>query len=396
MTDPVTTTERGRSKRRHVAFFAPYTEHVGTEGAMENLAAGFEAAGDQVDMVQVYREWSDDVAGRVVPVGTATTTRGIDRLPFPWKKFLLAGTGFVGLVRYLRRQEPDVLVAGLLNAVAILARDLAGVDTRVVCSVQGLPQPDRIRRFLWPRLYRNADAVVVPVQSIADRVVDIADLHHQRVEVIPNPVVSDDFLERGQARPTHPWFGGEAPVIVSVGRQTRQKDFSTLLRAFADVRADRDARLVVAGKQDEQTEQLRSLTAELGLTDCVDFPGFVDNVAAYIAAADVFVLSSRWEGPGHVLVEALALGTPVVATDCPLGPREILDNGDAGKLVPVGDHEAMATAVQELLDSPAKRDEYARAGPPRVEGFRVDSAIEGYLRLVSDLHPSGSGNGAGE
>lgn len=368
-----------------IAFFAPYTEHVGTERAMERIAASCAQRGDGVDMLRVYREWPDDAGDRVVSIGGGATTAGIDHLPFPWKKLLLAGTGFVGLVRYLRRVRPAVVVAGLLNAVAIAARDVAGVDTRIVSSIQGLPQSDLIRNLLWPRLYTRPEAVVVPTESIADRVATIADISSDRIRVVPNPVVDDDLIERGNAAPDHPWFADDRPVVVSVGRQTRQKDFTTLLRAFAIVREHTDARLLVPGKEGEQSERLRDLVGELGVADCVEFPGFVDNVAAYMAAADVFVLSSRWEGPGHVLVEALALGTPVVATDCPCGPREILNDGEAGMLVPVGDSPAMAAAIRTLLTSPDRCQRYAAAGPEAVAEFHVERATSGYRRIFDDL-----------
>ncbi|MDG5776159.1 glycosyltransferase [Haloarculaceae archaeon H-GB2-1] len=368
-----------------IAFFAPYTEHVGTERAMERIAASCAERGALVDMLRVYREWPDRTIGRVVSVGSRGTTVGIDRLPFPWKKLLLAGTGFVGLVKYLQRERPAVLVTGLLNAVAIAARDVASVDTQVVCSVQGLPQPDCIRNLLWPRLYTRPEAVVVPTESIAERVAKIANIPPESVRVVANPVVDDRLLERGEARPDHPWFADDHPVVVSVGRQTHQKDFETLIRAFATVAEHTDARLIVPGKEGEQSEKLRELIVELGVSDRVEFPGFVDNVAAYMAAADVFVLSSRWEGPGHVLVEALALGTPVVATDCPCGPREILDDGEVGTLVPVGDHMAMAAGVRTLLESPDRRQQYAAGGPESVADFRVERAAAGYRRIIEDL-----------
>ena len=286
-------------------------------------------------------------------------------------------------MRYLRRERPSVVVAGLLAAVAIAARDLAGVDTKVLVSVQGLPQTDRLRSLLWPRFYPRADSIVAPVRGIADRTVRIAELDDSQLQVIPNPVITDRLIDRGQEVPDHPWFDGDRPVVVGVGRQTYQKDFSTLLRAFAEM--DRDAHLVVPGKEGDRTSHLADLARQLGVQGSVSFPGFVDNPYAYIRAADVFVLSSRWEGPGHVLVEALALGTPVVATDCPIGPRDILDDGNAGILVPVGDETAMASAVAELLADPEKRRADARRGRETAERFRVERAVPEYVRIVEQM-----------
>jgi glycosyltransferase involved in cell wall biosynthesis len=372
-----------------IAFFAPYTEHVGTEGAMVRLADGLESRGYEVDLLRTYREWTDLDAtpGRVVELDTRPTTVAVDRLPFPWKKLALAGTAVAGLVRYLRREEPAVLVAGLLTVPAIVARDVAGVGTKLVCSVQGLPRPDRSRLWLWPRLYRRAEAVVAPVQAVADRVVTYADLDPGRVRVVANPVVTEDLLARADKPPAHPWFAEADRIVVAVGRQTRQKDFTTLLRAFDRVadRTDEDVRLLVPGKEDEQTPALRRLVDQLAHGDAVDFPGFVDNPYAYMRAADVFVLSSRWEGPGHVLVEALAVGTPMVATDCPAGPRGILQDGEAGVLVPVGDDEAMAEGITSMLSDAEARERYAAAGREAAAPFRTGAAVEGYADLVADL-----------
>lgn len=372
-----------------IAFFAPYTEHVGTEGAVVRLADGLESRGYAVDLLRTYREWTglDTTPGRVVELDTRPTTLAVDHLPFPWKKLALAGTAVAGLVRYLRRVEPEVLVAGLLTVPAVVARDVAGVDTKLVCSVQGLPRPDRSRLWLWPQLYRRAEVVVAPVQSIADRVATYADLDPGQVRVVANPVVTDELLARAEEPPDHPWFDEADRIVLAVGRQTRQKDFSTLLRSFDRVadRTDEDVRLLVPGKEDEQTPELHQLADQLDHGDAVAFPGFVDNPYAYMRAADVFVLSSRWEGPGHVLVEALAVGTPVVSTDCPAGPREILQNGEAGVLVPVGDTAAMADGIVSLLADERARERYAAAGREAAAPFRTDAAVAKYADIVTEL-----------
>lgn len=368
-----------------IEFVAPHTEHIGTKAAFERIAAGL--SGDQYDagFVRVYREWEENSPGRLVTLDSRWSTAAIDRVPYPWKKLVLAGVTFRRLVGHLRRNPPDVLVTGLLGGVVVAAKEAAGADTNVVVSVQGLPQPDRVRSVVWPRTYGRADVIVAPVSSIADRVANIADVDDSHIEIAPNPVVTERLLDRGVEELDHPWFDEETPVIVAVGRQTRQKDFKTLLRAFADIYDDRDARLVVPGKEDEQTKKLRRIVEELSLGDVVSFPGFVDNPYGYMCAADVFVLSSKWEGPGHVLIEALALGTPVVATDCPLGPREVLDDGDAGLLVPVGDHEAMAEGIATVLDDPQLRATNVAAGRAAADRFHESRAVERYREVIAPL-----------
>jgi glycosyltransferase involved in cell wall biosynthesis len=177
-------------------------------------------------------------------------------------------------------------------------------------------------------------------------------LPRERISVIRNPVVTPRMQALAQA-PVPDWFtAGGAPVILGAGRLTEQKDFASLLRAFAIVRGQRPVRLVILGDGGKRAA-LTALAQELGVSAAVSMPGYVDNPYAYMARAQLFVLSSRWEGSPNVLTEALALGTPVVATDCPSGPREILRGGEVAPLVPVGDVQALAQAMLGALDRPS-------------------------------------------
>ena len=148
------------------------------------------------------------------------------------------------------------------------------------------------------------------------------------------------------------WFAdGAPPVLLGAGKFKPQKDLSTLIRAFAMIRASRPARLIILG-EGPQRKTLQALCTELGVLEDVAFPGFVDNPFAYMARSKVFVLSSAWEGFGMVLAEAMACGCPVVSTDCPSGPAEILEDGRYGPLVPVSDPEKMSAAIASTLDDP--------------------------------------------
>jgi len=142
---------------------------------------------------------------------------------------------------------------------------------------------------------------------------------------------------------------------LSIGRLTKAKNYSTLIEAFAKVRQQRDVRLAILGNGEERPS-LEGLVRRLGLENDVWLPGFVDPPYPYLARASVFVQSSIWEGFPTVIVEALAFGVPVVSTDCPSGPREILENGRFGELVPVGDVEALADAIRRALDVPHDPD----------------------------------------
>lgn len=328
------------------------------------LARALAAKGHRVDLLRVWKEWEgvdlgqEDNPVRIVSLGTR---RLLPILPSiarvsSWANYrmqgaMMAAAMMPGFVRYLRRDRPDFLVARMQTMSAIVAKAIARGDTKLVLSMAGMPRSSGYRNFLWPRLYPRAHAFVAPAQSVATVAAERANLEIDRFEVIPNPVVSQRVLSLGEEAVDHPWFGDpEQPVVVAVGRLTRQKDFPTLVRAMARVREKVPARLLIVGEgEGEHRELIDKLKAELGLQDAVQLHGFDPNPYKYMRAADLFVMSSEWEGPGHVLIEAQALGTPVVATDCPAGPRDTLLDGRAGLLVPVGDSNAMADAIVESL-----------------------------------------------
>jgi glycosyltransferase involved in cell wall biosynthesis len=210
--------------------------------------------------------------------------------------------------------------------------------------------PKLVRRF-----YRWADGIVAVSKGVADDLVQVTGLPPERIQVIYNPIVTPELMAKAQDTLDHPWFGpGQPPVILAVGRLDPQKDFHTLIRAFAQVRQIRLSRLLILGEGEER-QALEALVCQLGLQDDVCLPGFVANPYPYMTRAGVFVLSSRWEGLPGVLIEALYCGVPLVSTDCPSGPREILANGQYGKLVPVGDVVAMTQAIVAMLNSGKKK-----------------------------------------
>jgi glycosyltransferase involved in cell wall biosynthesis len=214
-------------------------------------------------------------------------------------------------------------------------------------------------------------------RGAADDLARTTGLPRARIDVVYNPVITPAILEAARRMPAHPWFApGEPPVVLGVGRLTRQKDFPTLIRAFARVRHAVPARLLVLG-EGEDRPALEAIVAELGLGADVALPGFRDDALACMAGAAVFVLSSAWEGLPTVLIEAMAAGTRVVSTDCPSGPREILQDGRLGALVPVGDAEALAAAISRAL-----ADASAPVPAEALKPFTRDAAVDNYLRLI--------------
>jgi glycosyltransferase involved in cell wall biosynthesis len=303
-----------------------------------------------------------------------------------------------GLVRYLRAERPDALFAAMPtpNLLAVWARRLAGVPTRVLISERNtlsamLGGQHRWRDRHLPRLlghaYRLADGIVAVSDGVADDLARQSGLPRARIATVYNPVITPELAAMSAQPVAHRWFlPAAAPVVLGVGSLSARKDFPTLVRAFARLRAGRDCRLVILGqaasqkKTQEQQDVLMALAASLGVAADVDVAGFVANPFAYMARASVFVLSSAFEGLPGALIQAMACGCPVVSTDCPSGPAEILDGGRFGAMVPVGDDQAMAAAIAATLDRPIA----AATLRERAALFSVDRAVDRYVDLMLD------------
>jgi glycosyltransferase involved in cell wall biosynthesis len=343
---------------------------------MVNLALGFVEQGLKVDLVLAKAEGPylsrvpEEV--RVVDLGAR---RVLYSLP--------------GLVRYLRRERPQAMLSALnyANIVAIWAKLLARVQTHLVvsehntlsCSTQNASS---VRVKLLPLLikifYPYADAVVAVSHGVAEDLITMTGLPMEKVKVIYNPVITPELFAKAEEPLDHPWFRpGEPPVVLGVGRLTKQKDFPTLIRAFALVRKERPARLMILGEGEERPK-LETLARELGIEEDFVLPGFVENPYKYMKRASAFVLSSRWEGLPTVLIEALALGVPVISTNCPSGPAEILEHGKWGCLVPVGETHLLARAILEILQNDVRIPSHKTAW----ERFSKENAVIAYLQVL--------------
>ncbi|MGF1641749.1 MAG: glycosyltransferase [Rhodospirillales bacterium] len=293
------------------------------------------------------------------------------------------------LVGYLGRWRPDALVAAgtQSNVGVILARRIAGGTTRIAVSERNAMSVVARRgrggfRRSYPgiarRLYPLADAVVAVSHAVADDLASLDVLPRQSIAAVYNPVVTPGLDALIAAPIDHPWLDDDgAPVVLGVGRLHRQKDFPTLIRAFARIAARRDARLVILGEGEERG-RLEALSRSLGIAERISLPGFVANPFPWMARAGVLVLSSVLEGFGRVLTEAMACGCPVVSADCPGGPREILGHGRYGRLVPVGDDRALAEAVLATLGHPPTRAALRR----RAARFTAHACADRYLELL--------------
>jgi glycosyltransferase involved in cell wall biosynthesis len=359
-----------------IAIFMPSFRGGGAERAMLNLAEAFAAEGERVDLLVAQ----DEGAYRA---GVPAAIRVVDLRA---RRVLAA---LPGLARYLRRERPRALLSALphANVVAVWARALAGTGTRLVVSEHTTASLSaahaRQRRARWlplfmRRAYPRADAVVAVSDAACDDLARLIGLDRSRITRIYNPVVTPALIEAAARPPDDPWFApGAPPVVVGAGRLTAAKDFGTLIRAIAVLRGTREARLLILGEGEERAG-LTQLVHDLALDEAVRLPGFSANPWQYMAHAAVFAQSSRWEGFGNVLVEAMACGAPVVATDCPGGPREILEGGRHGLLVPVGDAEALAAAIAQQIERPLRGQAQARA-----RQFSVESSVAAYRRVLA-------------
>lgn len=373
----------GRAQR--LAVLISFSGTGGVERMVMNLLPAFSQEGLAVDLLAILRKPAPELIRlngsglRVLDLGVGHTALAVP-----------------GLVRYLKTERPFALLAAKDRAIraAVLAKRVSRADTRLVgrlgthLSAAMANKPALIRwARQWPmrEMYSAVDRIVAVSEGVAEDTRRIAKLPPEKIVVIRNPVITPEMMEKSRMPVDHPWFeSSDVPVILGAGRLTRQKDFSTLIRAFARVRAFIDSRLVILG-EGRLRPSLEKLAADLGIADAVALLGHVANPYAYMARSSLFVLSSAWEGSPNVLTEALALGTPVVSTDCPSGPREILRDGRYGPLVPVGDVERLADAMLNTLQFPLENRLLREAASE----YTVERSAARYLEVLG-FTPSGS------
>ncbi len=366
-----------RERPRHVAIYLHTFFNGGIERVMLSLAEVMVARGVKVDLVVNFvgfsPMWKDiPPSVSVIDLG-ATQLRS--RLP--------------RLLRYIRDNRPDCILTAthLSHEIAILAKLLTGNKLRVVVSEHSSLSGEfknsgrtlRTLAILWlgRLMYRFADGIVSVSEGVSRDVQKLFRLKANCCQTIYNPIDVERILSAGREPVEHPWFQpGAPPVIVAIGRLAKQKDIPTLLQAFAKVRKHHDVKLAILGEGLER-KALIARVEELGLTDHVWMPGFVANPYPYLKRASLFVLSSAWEGFAIAIAEALAFKLPVVSTDCPSGPSEILRGGEYGILVPVGDSEALAQGICRVLDGERKYIPDEALAP-----YTVEAVANQYLKAL--------------
>ena len=386
-------------QKKRIAFLLKNLEVGGIERVVLNLLGPLaKRQGSQLDLVvaQATGAYLEQVPNgvRVIDLQTSIENRT--------RSLVQAVPAIAG---YLRREKPDVLLSHLpiVNVLAAVAKTLTGSPVRLILVEHTLPynrlvkveatavpadakspEPKRpdflttllplIMRWFYPR----ANAIVTVSQGMAQELETALRLKSGSVQVIYNPVVDDRLLQQSRSALDHAWLQpGQPPILIAVGRLTAQKDYATLIHAFAELRRQEVVRLLILGEGDLHSE-LESLTHKLGLAADVSLPGVVQNPYAYMSRASALILSSRWEGLPTVLIEAMACGCQVVSTTCPHGPREILDQGKYGWLVPVGAPLSLASAMKEALHYPIDSEKLRR----RAQDFGLEQAVTNYLKTM--------------
>jgi len=336
---------------------------------MLQLARGFIDIGQPVDLVlaraqgPLLSEVHPDV--RVIDFNTK-------------KPFVM----FVNLIKYLRMEKPVVLLSPfeVTSVIAIAAKIITRVSTRIVVRIStNLSKNKRtkwkkiIERVVVSKIYLLADGIIAVSRGVAEDLASYVGIPFERITVIYNPIITDRLLQSAKVAVDHPFFADDHdPVILGVGRLAEEKDFTVLIKAFDLVRRKIPARLIILGEGTERS-MLERLIDSAGLQGMVDLSGFRLNPFAFMKQASVFVLSSKLEGLPGVLIQALACGCPAVSTDCYSGPSEILNGGQYGQLVPVGDVDAMASAIVAVLEGDIRT-------PPAswLEQYKIESVIPQY------------------
>jgi glycosyltransferase involved in cell wall biosynthesis len=371
-----------KKMKKAISILLPDLRGGGAERVAVNLANGFSQRGYAVEMVLMSAtgEFLYDLLPEIRVVDLhVRKLRGV----------------ILPLARYLRQTRPDALLACMwpLTVIAPWARMLARVHTRVVVAEHTTWSRAEITSFFVARwqarltmrfTFPRVDGVVAVSQGVADDLAHFGHIDRNSVRVIYNPVVNEVKPPSSEVLAPAGWWSGPHRRVLAVGSLKPIKDYPNLLSAFAMLCEQFDTRLLILG-EGECRPALEEQARKLGIQSRIFMPGFVKDLFPYYKHADLHVLSSTGEGLPTVIIEALAVGTPVVSTDCPSGPREILVDGKFGSLVPLGDAKALAEAMQESLES----EPDSGALVARAQVFSIDRAVDQYLELLFPSVPQG-------
>ncbi len=303
---------------------------------------------------------------------------------FQWLNLLIQ------FAKHLRKIRPHVVFSLMWypNAIAILAKILNGLNFKVIVSertstfIYESRFVNYLRSLVIHFLYPKADIIISPSKGIAEDLILSYGISKEKIRTAHNPVDLNTIHERAKESLNHPWYKNGEDIIIAVGRLGKEKGFDYLIKAISFLSKNGiDFKLIIIGEGNER-KSLQSLAGELNLENRIDFAGFQENPYKYLSRSKIFVLSSIYEGFPNVLLEALSLGVPSIATRCPTGPEEIITDGVDGILVPPANEKALAEAIKRVLLDEALRKRLSESGRKRAEEFRVEKIVKQFEDVI--------------
>lgn len=314
----------------------------------------------------------------------------------PKEVTLIKGKGgaiksILAFAKYITKHKPDVIISSrdYLNFINIMVTKLVRSKTQVITSVHvdysGMPEQKQTLRlkmltYALKKLYPRADNIVAVSGGVAKDFSHRFGYPYEEIDVIYNPTYQEENYNKESKLEYQAFYETDLPIIIGVGRLNDQKNFSLLIESFEQVNKERKSKLIILGEGPNRKE-LENLIIDKNLQDQILLAGFVPNPIDYIKKSDVFVMSSSWEGFGNVIVEAMGTGISIVATDCPSGPAEILNDPKCGKLVPIHNKDEMSKAILELLKNPLKSNNVIA----RAKDFSVPTITSQYVKLIKNI-----------
>lgn len=367
---------------KKICFFLPTLNFGGIEANTIRLANSFVESGYDVDLVigNVTGEYLNRIDKKINVISINKKTLISMLLP---------------LVRYIKQKKPSVIITGGEGANILLCTTKLFVQkTKIIISIRTnltneYKESNSMKKkllfpFLSRRLYKKANRVVAVSEGVANDASEFLKIPRDKLKVIYNPILDNSLIKQKNEKVTHKWLVyRENKVVISVGRLVKAKDYLTLIQSFKVVKEKlSNVKLLILGEGPER-EKIQAEINKYNLNSDVEIVGFVQNPYSYMSNADLFVLSSKWEGFGNVIVEALATGIPVVSTNCPSGPSEILNDGEFGSLVPVGNVEIMSKEIISSLSNNNEKKIYNREN--RAKDFSVEVSKDKYINLIEKL-----------
>ena len=295
------------------------------------------------------------------------------------------------LSRVIQEKRPQLIVSFLTysNYLTLIAKTISGVDCPVVIaehsviSSGGSGLSGFVKKLIVKAVYPLATGVVVVSDGCRKELIEKFNVLDEKIRIIPNGINIQYLNQLAQDDVSHPWFKEMTPIFISVGRLSEAKNFQLLLHAFSLISRKGSYRLLIIGEGEEE-KNLRELARSLGIDQNVAFLGYQENPYRYLAKSSVFVLSSSWESFSLAIVEAMCLNVPVISTDCPFGPREIIDDMVNGMLVPPGNAQLLAQAMLDLISNDSLKKKYKQNGLKKVESFELKVMVNRYIDLFNN------------